>query len=47
MIPVALRSIYDPLAELEERIKEQGGNMQMGDGFKEMTRFVRSPKQFE
>ena len=41
------RSIYDPLAEIEERIKEQGGKMELGDGFREMARFVRSPKQFE
>jgi hypothetical protein len=41
------QAIYDPLAEVEERIRDSGGSMQMGEGFKEMGRFRRAPKQFE
>lgn len=41
------RDIYEPLAELRERAQDQGGRMHVGDGFKEMQKFRRAPKQFE
>jgi len=41
------RDIYEPLAELRERAMDQGGRMMVGDGFKEMQKFRRQPKQFE
>jgi hypothetical protein len=41
------RGIYDPLADMEERIRDSGGRMELGDGFKEMMKFQRAPKQFE
>lgn len=41
------RDIYEPLMDLQERVKDQGGAIRVGDGFKEMQKFRRQPRQFE
>jgi hypothetical protein len=41
------RDIYEPLMALQERAGDAGGRITVGDGFKEMQKFRRSPKQFE
>lgn len=42
-----IRDIYEPLNELGERVREQGGNVRLGDGIQEAMRYRRPNKQFE
>lgn len=40
-------SIYDGLNETGERVREAGGKIELGEGFREMSRFRRADRQFE
>ena len=39
--------IYAPLQETAQRIRDGGGSVEMGEGFKEMQRYRRPDKMFE
>lgn len=42
-----VRDIYAPLEETADRVRESGGRVEFGEGFKEMLRFRRQDRQFE
>lgn len=41
------RDIYAPLQETADRVREAGGTVELGDGFREMMRFRRADREFE
>jgi len=43
----AMRDIFEPLTEMGERIKEQGGRVEMGDGIKEALRYRKPIGHFD
>lgn len=43
----SVRDIYAPLNELGERVAEQGGRLDLGDGIREAMKYRRPNKQFE
>ena len=40
-------AIYGGLEQTAAEVRDRGGRVEMGDGFQEMSRFRRAPRQFE